>query len=87
MIWRAIRYGLIAASIAGLVWFLYDLRTIGPPPPPERWIYMFLTFFLVNLVYLLFAGDREPSRLLRMIRLWLDAKEAELRKHARENSN
>jgi hypothetical protein len=90
MIWGAIRYILIAASAATLIWFLYLLKTLGPPP--STWLDFAIPAGLVlNLAYLLFAGNssRKPSRLMKLVALWLDAKEAELRRRARgtENSN
>jgi hypothetical protein len=82
MIWRAIRYILIATSTVGLIWFLYLLKTLGSP---ERWVFAIPIFLLLNLAYLLFGNDRKPSRLVRLVSLWLDAKEAELRKRANSN--
>ena len=43
----------------------------------------------LNIAYLLVAGRGvgKPDRLMRLISLWLDAKEAELRRRASRNSN
>jgi hypothetical protein len=87
MIWRPIRYVLIAASVVGLICFFYFFRTLGPPAPSERCIFALPIFFLLNIAYLLFSNERRPSRMSGLLSLWLDAKEAELRKRARENSN
>jgi hypothetical protein len=87
MIWRAIRYLLVATSIAGLIWFLYLLKTLAPPSGSERLVYAIPAFFILNIAYLLFGDDRKPPRLVGLLRLWLEAKEAELRRRAKENSN
>jgi hypothetical protein len=91
MIWRGIRLLLVVTSMLGIGLFLHLLGTRGPP----EWIYAMPPLLLLNLGYLLFYEGRAPpsqifswpSRVLRLLGLWLEAKEAELRKRAKENSN
>jgi hypothetical protein len=95
MIWRAARYILIAASLAGIAAFLYVLSSIGPPHGVERWLWLFPVLAAMNVAYLIVNApqiarqitSREPSRIFRLFILWLDAKEAELKKRADQNSN
>jgi hypothetical protein len=88
MIWRAIRYILMVASAIYFILFLYEFATIGPPNGREsEVVYPGAALLLLNLAYLLFGDSPKPSRISRLITLWLDAKEAELRKRSKENSN
>jgi hypothetical protein len=89
MIWRVIRFILVVTSMLGIVLFLRVLGTRGPP----EWIYAVPPLLLLNLGYLLFYEGPAPSqifswpsRIWRLLELWLEAKEAELRKRAKENS-
>jgi hypothetical protein len=92
MVWSALRYILIAVSIMGAILFVY-FSVRQPPPRGDEWAYLFPLFLFLNALYLICGNDApggrggQPSRLRRMATLWLDAKEAELRKRANEGSN
>ncbi len=88
MIERLVRYILIASSTAALIAILHDaltehrtLTSLGLVVIPAG--------LALNIAYLLVAGRGvgKPDRLIRLISLWLDAKEAELRSRASRNSN
>jgi hypothetical protein len=90
MIW--LRYLLIVAWIGCLIWYANVLNTV-PRPRPEWPIVAIPIFCLLNLAYLFFSypsSGATPFRLVRLIQLWLDAKEAEFRRRAgieKKNSN
>jgi len=80
MLWRLTRYFLILASVAALI---FILNAIGSMHRGVSWVEIMVTgAVVVNLVYLLFGvvEAREPLRVLRLVSLWLDAKETELRR-------
>jgi hypothetical protein len=80
-----LRYLMLLASVAWLAFYLYNFRTSDGP---EAGIYISMFAFLVlNIFYLLSsrpAQDHFPSRLSRLLSLWLDAKEHELRERAKD---
>jgi uncharacterized membrane protein YhaH (DUF805 family) len=89
LILRLTRYILIVASAAALIGILHSIAVDGPTEP--KWANFAVPAALIlNLVYLLFgvkaeslgANAKTPTRLFRLVSLWLDAKEAELRKRA-----
>jgi hypothetical protein len=90
MIWTWIRYVLILASAAALVLVLYaiheQIQDFGHLDFDDwrDWVAIMIPPALVlNLVYLVFGVSRSTSgRFSRLVGLWLDAKEAELRKRA-----
>lgn len=81
---RWIRYVLLIGAAAGIVGLLYLWR-INPPPRDERWIVFGIFVFLaLNLYYLwVTPATGSEGRLGRLFRLWLDAKETELRSRAK----
>jgi hypothetical protein len=96
MIWSWIRYILIIASAATLVLIFYQVRSVqsnyGRLEP--LWpAFVFPAFLFLNLAYLMFARAKattwlnQATRLSRLFTLWLDAKEAELRKRAGKSHN
>jgi hypothetical protein len=89
MIERLVRYVLIVSSSAALIAIFYEILTERGTPDP-RWLEFAIPAGLaLNIAYLLFAGHGvgKSSRLMRLVSLWLDAKEAELRRRASRNSN
>lgn len=88
MIERLVRYILIASSTAALIAILRDALTEHRTLTSFGLVVIFAGL-AVNIAYLLFAGSSvgKPDRLTRLISLWLDAKEAELRRRASRNSN
>jgi hypothetical protein len=92
MIWNWVRYVLILASVVLLAQFLYQQYEFS-----ARWGSSYQSSdlaiasgIILNLVYLVFGArrcpasgaGRPPRRFSRLVGLWLDAKEAELRKRA-----
>jgi hypothetical protein len=97
MIWTWVRYVLILASAALFVAFLYGIHEQIEDSGHldfddwREWIIIMVPPALaLNLVYLVFGVNRPffsgasrlPGRFSRLVGLWLDAKEAELRKRA-----
>jgi Zn-dependent protease len=87
MIWRLIRYVLILASAAFLIFMLYlisgDYHKYGRIRDDNFWASILIPAGLVlNLIYLIFAtgAPTRPSPMMRLINLWFEAKEVELRK-------
>jgi hypothetical protein len=81
-----LRYVLMAGTTAALGFFAYVIATHG------RWglAVMFIGGLILNLVFLYFshpAAAGKQSRFARLVRLWLDAKERDLRDRAKRASN
>ena len=80
-------YHFIGGNAAFFAWLAYIMATIrGSPKDPTFWLAVgILTFLALNFLYVLlvpYIFQRNPSRLFRLIDLWFDAKESELRKRA-----
>ena len=81
---------LILASAVFLVAFLHDWRSYGGVTINGWGGFEIVSGVILNLVYLVFGARRRPAsgasrppgRFSRLVGLWLDAKEAELRKRA-----
>ncbi len=90
MVW--LRYLLIMAWIGCLIWYI-DVVGTTHHPTPEWPIVAIPVFCALNLLYLTLSypsAAATPIRLVRLIRFWLDAKEAEFQKRAEKadkNSN
>jgi hypothetical protein len=57
-------------------------------PAGWNWLgYALFACLAANVIYLLLNPERMQLRVFRVLSLWLDAKETELRKRVRENSN
>jgi hypothetical protein len=87
MIWTWIRYALILASGVCLIALLYELGQEGQEgrlSDVPWYVFAILAALFLNIAYLLFAPSQptRSGRLTRLVALWLDAKEAELRKRA-----
>ena len=82
------RVVLLLANAATFLWFG---RLFVTDPGGGRWLgYAVLVCLFANFVYLLLNRGRVQWRLFRVVSLWLDAKEAELRARAQKadgNSN
>jgi hypothetical protein len=87
-----LRYLLILAWLGCLVWYANAIYTVRHPQP-EWPIIAIPVFCILNLIYLFLSypsAAATPIRLVRLIRLWLDAKEADFRRRAentQKNSN
>jgi hypothetical protein len=78
-----LRYFLMAASVGGSAFMFYIAATQGAD---DQWKGIsFAIGLAINFVYLAVSrrSTREP-RLWRLFGLWLDAKESELRKRAKD---
>jgi hypothetical protein len=80
------RWVLLAANAGLLAWLLY-LMGSRTPAPGEHWLaYTLLICLALNCVYLLLGNNRPSNwrnwRIFRLVGLWLDAKETELRQRA-----
>jgi hypothetical protein len=82
-----LRYVLMALTTAALGFFAYAIAKYAS----DRVLsYSFVIGLILNLVYLYFshpAAAGKQSRLARLVSLWLDAKERELRDRAERLSN
>jgi hypothetical protein len=83
-----LRYVLVAATLAALGALFYTRATSRPSPVDHTDIllwWMFLIGLVLNLIYLVLCPPgipKSPSRLRKLVSLWLDAKERELRDRA-----
>jgi hypothetical protein len=82
-----LRIILLVGNAAFFAWLAYIVVTIrGSPKDPTFWLAVgILTFLALNFLYVLlvpYIFQRNPSRLFRLIDVWFDAKESELRKRA-----
>ncbi len=84
---RVLRIVLLLASAAGLVFVCYQLSTRPGLRSPEPQIAVGVAImFALNILYLLACppGTRSStSRLGKLLDLWLEAKESELRERAK----
>jgi hypothetical protein len=79
--WGVLRIILLVGTALLLVWVAYEYSTLGLPRDRERLPVYGMTIFLVlNFVYLLPGNQLFNWRASRLIDLWFDAKENELRK-------
>jgi len=82
IVWQILRVYLIAASIAA---FFYGLKFVIRGSSDALWVdVLLMTSFVLNAAYLCFgvSNSKAPSRVGGLFNLWLDAKEAELRRRA-----
>jgi hypothetical protein len=81
-----LRYVLVAGTLSALGLLLY-IRTTSPPGDTGGWLLWWMTVIglVLNLAYLVCCPPgipKSPSRLRKLVSLWLDAKERELRDRA-----
>jgi hypothetical protein len=82
----ALRVVLIACSAFGAVTLAWHYLHAFYPDLNDEVALILIAFFTVNAVYLLMSPwllRNEPGRLLRLFRLWCDAKEHELKERAK----
>jgi len=80
-----LRYVLVAGTLALLGFFLYVQATERLTGPDRLVLPMVIIGLVLNLVYLIRCPPgipKSPSRLRKLVSLWLDAKERELRDRA-----
>jgi len=81
-----LRYVLVAATLSCLGLLLYMRTTSYHPDNTDLLLWwMFLIGLVLNLIYLVCCPPsipKRPSRLRKLVSLWLDAKERELRDRA-----
>jgi hypothetical protein len=76
-----LRIILLLGNAALLAWLAYHWNSDGPPRADEALVVYGLGSFLVlNFIYLLLGNRLAKGRIARLINLWFDAKETELRK-------
>jgi hypothetical protein len=84
-----LRLVLIVANAVFLAWLAYVFATLEGRQPHDAqfWLgYGILTCLALNLVYLLLHQAGLPKwRIFRLISLWFDAKESELRQRANKS--
>ena len=86
--WGILRIILLVGNAVFFAWLAYIMATVpgSAPDDPTAWLgYGIFAFMVLNFFYLLLGNG--PSnwrnwRIFRLIGLWLDAKENELRKRA-----
>lgn len=85
----ALRLVLIVANVVFLAWLGYVIATVRGPSPHDAqfWLgYGILTCLVLNLAYLLLHKAGLPNwRIFRLISLWFDAKESELRQRVNKS--
>ena len=80
-----LRWVLVGGTLASLGFFLYIAATEHPTGWDRLWWLITMIGLVLNLVYLLRCPPgipKSPSRLRKLVSLWLDAKERELRDRA-----
>ena len=83
-----LRIILLVGNAAIFAWLAYLFATnIGLPKSPQSWFGLgVLICSALNVLYLLLANRRPLNwRIFRLIGLWFDAKESELRRRARQD--
>jgi hypothetical protein len=83
-----LRYALMAATLFFICALFY--AAAQPRAPREGWWFFFMvqTALALNFFYLLRCPpiNMSPSRVRKLIELWLDAKEQELRERAKRKT-
>jgi len=80
---RILRYVLLAASLVGAAMLIYLIATPHAPTNEKVVAIGIVVLLILNSVYILFSTPgTKPSRLMRLVGLWLDAKERELKNRA-----
>jgi hypothetical protein len=84
---RLVRAALMIASLGGAAFVFWQIMTMGRwKPLNEVLLAGGVAFgFLLNFAYLWTDGHFPASRLTKLLNLWLDAKEAELRRRSKDN--
>ena len=77
-----LRIILLIGNASILAGFAYETYEHGQP---NRQLYGLLIFLALNFVYLLLADQPSSGRIFRLIGLWFDAKESELRQRANQS--
>jgi hypothetical protein len=85
-----LRYVLMAFSAVGAIFAIYVIYSIaGGRTGDPRWVawvaVVVVALFLMNIYYLWRSDLHGKGRLSRIAGLWLDAKEADLRRRAAGN--
>jgi hypothetical protein len=81
----ALRLIVIAANVVFLAWLGYVIATAPGPSSHDSQFWLgwgILTCLALNLVH---QAGPQKSRIFRLISLWFDAKETELRRRADQN--
>jgi len=85
--WGLLRIILLIGNAVFLAWLAYRIATIPAPSTrdPQFWLGWGIVICLaLNFVYLLL--NKDPNwRVFRLIDLWFDAKESELRQRANQS--
>jgi len=83
MIWKVVWSLSVAASATTFCFIVYEVHNMHGRPDPLWPALLLPPGLFLNVVYLMFHHPIQgQGRLLRLVGLWLDAKEAELRKRA-----
>ena len=82
--WGLLRIILLVGNALIFAWLAYLFATnIGLPKDPQSWFGLgVLICSALNVLYLLLANRTPNWRIFRLISLWFDAKESELRQRA-----
>ena len=82
---KIIRYILVVGSVGWLGFVIYNVMTRGFPRRNDEFfvVGLFVGYVILCLVYCLLSESRgDQSRIARIVSLWFDAKERELRERA-----
>ena len=74
--WKIARYLMALVSIAGAIWVIFEGVSYHPKP---IWPLYTMPLLLVLNAFLLVVPRSREGQIVRLFRLWLDVKEADLR--------
>jgi hypothetical protein len=77
-----LRIILLVATAGFFASLAYDVATKGGRDDPTWLAYGIFAFLALNFIYLLLGNRTSNWRIFRLIGLWFDAKESELRQRA-----
>jgi hypothetical protein len=80
--WGLLRIILLIVTAGFFALAVYSVATKGGSHDPTWLAYGVFTFLALNFIYLLLGNRPSNWRISRLIGLWIDAKESELRQRA-----
>ena len=88
---RLLRYFLLLASAGWIVFILWIVATATQRASKEEYLITgaFVLYAALNIIYVWLSSTvgQKPGRIGRLFSLWLDAKEAELRRRTQGDGN
>ena len=83
--WGPLRIVLLIGNAVLLAWLGYRIAKYPPGTGDQFLLPLLVPCLALNFIYLLLGNRPSNFRIFRLIDLWFDAKESELRRRARQD--